>query len=54
MTDCPDRLTTGVGLIVTMHIYITASAFQPLKSSGQGENTIHMGFNEGSETNEER
>lgn len=54
MTDCPERLTTGIGLIVTMRIYITAAAFESLKSSGQSENTTPMGFNEGTETHEER
>ncbi|KJA28563.1 hypothetical protein HYPSUDRAFT_33995 [Hypholoma sublateritium FD-334 SS-4] len=53
MTDCPERLTTGIGLIVTMRIYIAAAAFEPLKSSGQSENTTPMGFNEGTETHEE-
>ena len=54
MSNCPERLTTGIGLIVTMRIYITAAAFKPLKSFGQSENATSMGFNEGTETHEER
>ncbi|KAF8956086.1 RAD5-like protein [Flammula alnicola] len=53
MTDCPARLTTGVGLIVTLHIYLIASAFRPIKSSNQGDDAVHLAFNEGLETQEE-
>ena len=54
MTDCPERLTTGVGLIVTLRIYILAAAFKPLKSSNTRDDTIQFGFLEGLETEEER
>ena len=54
MTDCPERLTTGVGLIVTLHIYLLASAFRPLSLSGQSDEIPQLGFNEGLETQEER
>lgn len=54
MTDCPGRLTIGVGLIVTLHIYLLASAFRPLGLSHQSDETTQLGFNEGLETQEER
>ncbi|KIM47670.1 hypothetical protein M413DRAFT_22297 [Hebeloma cylindrosporum] len=53
MTDCPERLTTGVGLIVTLHIYLLASAFKPLSLSRQSDEVTQLGFNEGLETQEE-
>jgi DNA repair protein RAD5 len=54
MTDCPERLTTGIGLIVTLHIYLIAPAFKPIRTSGLVDNTTQLGFNEGLETLEER
>lgn len=54
MTDCPEKLTTGVGLIVTLQIYLIASAFKPIKLGTREENTTAHGFNEGLETQEER
>jgi len=54
MTDCPERLTTGVGLIVTLHIYLLASAFRPLSPSLKNGEATQLGFNEGMETQEER
>ena len=54
MTDCPERLTTGVGLMVTIRIYLLAGAFRPLKSSDTRDDTTQFGFQEGLETNEER
>ena len=54
MTDCPERLTTGVGLIVTLHIYFLAPAFRPLSLSRQSDEATQLGFNEGLETHEER
>ncbi|CAA7268072.1 unnamed protein product [Cyclocybe aegerita] len=53
MTDCPEKLTTGVSLIVTLHIYLLAGAFKPLKTSGKDEDSVSFGFNEGLETEDE-
>jgi len=52
MSDCPEKLTTGVSLIVTLHFYIVASAFTPLRTSNSDE-LPKLTFNEGAETNEE-
>ena len=52
MSDCPEKLTTGVSLIVTLHFYIVASAFTPLSTSNSDE-LPKLTFNEGAETNEE-
>lgn len=54
MTDCPDKLSTGIGLIVTLRIYLIASAFKPLKSTRKDAENVQLGFNEGLETQEER
>lgn len=54
MTDCPEKLTTGIGLIVTLHIYLIAGAFKPLRPSNKDEDATVFGFNEGLETEEER
>jgi len=54
LTDCPERLTTGVGLMVTIRIYLLAGAFRPLKSCNMRDDTIQFGFQEGLETDEER
>ncbi|KAF9566925.1 DNA repair protein RAD5 [Agrocybe pediades] len=53
MTDCPERLTTGASLIVTLRIYMLPTAFRPIKDSGKDEDTARLGFNEGMETEEE-
>lgn len=52
MTDCPEKLTTGASLIVTLHAYILASAFIPPTLS-QPDNKPAM-FNEGQETVDEK
>ncbi|KAF8913214.1 P-loop containing nucleoside triphosphate hydrolase protein [Gymnopilus junonius] len=54
MTDCPERLTTGSSLIVTLHMYILSSAFKPFKPSNKEENTVPFALNEGLETGDER
>jgi hypothetical protein len=54
MTDCPERLTTGVGLMVTLRIYLRATAFKPLRSSNTSDDSIQFGFQEGLQTEEER
>lgn len=53
MTDCPEKLSTGLGLMVTLHIYILPEAFKPLRISSNEENSS-FAFNEGYETQEER
>lgn len=54
MTDCPEKLTTGASLIVTLQIYLIETAFKPSKSSRKEEDLSRMGFTEGLETEEER
>jgi hypothetical protein len=53
MTECPERLKTGMSLMVTLHIYILPEAFKPLYISSED---VNKGFtyNEGYETQEER
>ncbi|KAF8167532.1 DNA repair protein RAD5, partial [Crassisporium funariophilum] len=53
MTDCPEKLTTGVTLIVTLHIYLLAAAFKTSKAAPKDEDSTQFGFNEGLETEEE-
>lgn len=53
MTDCPEKLSTGLGLMVTLHVYILNEAFEPLRLSNNEENSNAV-FNEGYETQEER
>ncbi|PPQ79873.1 hypothetical protein CVT25_002929 [Psilocybe cyanescens] len=53
MTDCPEKLTTGASLIVTLHIYLIASAFKPFKRTYNNDDSVQLGFNEGLETEEE-
>lgn len=52
MTDCPEKLSTGMGLMVTLHVYILSEAFKPLRVSSQEDASFF--FNEGFETQEER
>ena len=52
MTDCPDKLTTGASLFVTLHAYMLASAFKPPTISEQDDSPVM--FNEGLETVDER
>lgn len=53
MTDCPEKLSTGMGLMVTLHIYILSEAFKPSRVSNR-EKDANYSFNEGLETQEER
>lgn len=53
MSDCPEKLTTGVSLIVTLHIYFIASAFKPPSTSLPDDPGL-LAFNEGTETQDER
>jgi DNA repair protein RAD5 len=55
MTDCPEKLTTGASLIVTIHIYLLSGAFRTTtKKIQSGDARIQFGFNEGLESEEER
>ena len=54
MTDCPERLTTGASLIVTLHIYLLSGAFKAIQHFQPDDPSIHLGFNEGLESEEER
>lgn len=53
MVDCPEKMTTGVDLIVSVSIYIKASAFQP-PSSVSSDDKAKVMFNEGQETEAEQ
>ncbi|KAG6911324.1 hypothetical protein DXG01_000995 [Tephrocybe rancida] len=53
MTDCPDKLSTGTSLFVTLQVYILASAFKPPTISDVDEQPTNM-FNEGQETLDEK
>lgn len=52
MTECPEKLLTGMGLMVTLHIYLVSEAFKPLCISNQRDDG-DFSFNEGYETQEE-
>ena len=54
MTDCPDKLTTGASLIVTIRIYLLSGAFRTIKNFQSDDARIPLGFNEGLESEEER
>ncbi|KAG6854152.1 hypothetical protein C0991_010063 [Blastosporella zonata] len=53
MTDCPDKLTTGTSLFVTLQVYILASAFNAPTISNSDEQPNVM-FGEGQETLDEK
>ncbi|KAK0198774.1 SNF2 family N-terminal domain-containing protein [Armillaria mellea] len=48
MTDCPERLSTGASLIVTIDVYMLPTAFVPVGRTSEDRSTLH--FDEGSET----
>ncbi|KAK0233552.1 SNF2 family N-terminal domain-containing protein [Armillaria fumosa] len=49
MTDCPERLSTGASLIVTIDVYMLPAAFIPVgRATSEDRSTLHFG--EGSET----
>jgi len=52
MTDCPEKLSTGMGLMVTLHTYLLSKAFEPLRISALQEDSSYS-FND-YETQEER
>ena len=54
MTDCPEKLTTGVSLIVTLRAYILAPAFTIPTTSQHDDNSKPVMFNEGLETVDEK
>ncbi|KAF5323584.1 hypothetical protein D9611_005558 [Ephemerocybe angulata] len=54
MTDCPERLSTGIGLIVTLQFFILPSAFTiPSTSAKPDDPPPRAMFNEGQETEAE-
>jgi len=53
MTDCPEKLTTGADLMVTVDIYLLPSAFAAVKSNHSDDRPTFF-FNEGAETLEEK
>jgi len=52
MTDCPEKLSTGMSLMITLHIYLLSKAFEPLRISALQEDSSYS-FND-NETQEER
>ncbi|PBK76887.1 hypothetical protein ARMSODRAFT_874937 [Armillaria solidipes] len=49
MTDCPERLSTGASLIVTIDVYMLPAAFVPVgRATSEDRSKLH--FSEGSET----
>lgn len=53
MTDCPEKLTIGVTLIVNLQVYLVATAFKSptLSESNDSPNVM---FGEGQETLDEK
>ncbi|KAK0208680.1 RAD5-like protein [Desarmillaria ectypa] len=49
MTDCPERLSTGASLVVTIDVYMLPAAFVPVGRS-TSEDWSKLNFSEGSET----
>lgn len=58
MIECPERLHSGADLIISLSIYLRASAFQTLSTSAQSnkqsKQPIKTMINEGEETLEEQ
>ncbi|KAF9469748.1 DNA repair protein RAD5 [Collybia nuda] len=54
MTDCPDKLSTGASLFVTLHAYILSSAFKPPTINSYSEEPPNYMFNEGIEILDEQ
>jgi DNA repair protein RAD5 len=52
MTDCPDRLTTGATLIISVDVYLLPSAFHARTPSRDDDIPLQM-FGEGIETHDE-
>jgi DNA repair protein RAD5 len=56
MIECPERLTTGVSLIISMEVYLSQKAFKcdivDAQASKENEKR-HVFFSEGTETLEE-
>ena len=54
MTDCPEKLSTGVSLIVTLQFFILKAAFTKPSTSIRSEDAnVTIMFDEGRETQEE-
>ncbi|THV06582.1 hypothetical protein K435DRAFT_645293 [Dendrothele bispora CBS 962.96] len=53
MTDCPEKLTTGADLMVTVDIYLLPSAFTEAKTTRSDDRPTFY-FNESAETQEEK
>lgn len=49
MTDCPERLSTGASLIITIDVYMLPAAFVPVGHT-TSEHRSKLNFSEGSET----
>jgi DNA repair protein RAD5 len=52
MTDCPDKLSAGASLLVTLKAYIRPNAFTPLKPFQSNDSMVTL--REDFETLEER
>ena len=53
MTDCPEKLTIGVTLIVNLQVYLVAAAFK-LPTFSQSNDSPNVMFGEGQETLDEK
>ncbi|KAH6917080.1 DNA repair protein RAD5 [Coprinopsis sp. MPI-PUGE-AT-0042] len=54
MTDCPEKLSTGISLIVTLKFFILKAAFTKPSTSVRSDDTnVTVMFDEGRETQEE-
>jgi DNA repair protein RAD5 len=56
MVDCPDKLYSGVDLLISLSVYILPEAFKPLRLGDDAKSFSSGGvwFNEGKETDEEQ
>ena len=52
MTDCPDRLSAGASLMVTLKAYMLPNAFNPLRAVHSDDSTVIL--REDIETADER
>lgn len=53
MTDCPEKLSIGVTLIVNLQVYLVAAAFK-LPTLSQSSDSPNVMFGEGQETLDEK
>ncbi|OBZ79900.1 DNA repair protein RAD5 [Grifola frondosa] len=54
MIDCPATLHSGADLVVSLSIYLKASAFKPPNASSASDEKNRLMFNEGQETADEQ